>query len=62
MVKRLPTMIYVKMETDDETPYLVADANAYNLVAMGEKLKIGVYKRVEVQVVEGIAKFTKVRQ
>jgi len=62
MVKKLPATIYVKTETNSGTTYLVADADAHSLVTMGEKLKIGVYKLVEIQTAEGIAKLTKVRQ
>jgi len=62
MVKKLPATIYVKTETDSGTTYLVADADAHGLVMMGEKLKIGVYKLVEVQMAEGIAKLTKVHR
>lgn len=55
----LPKTIYVKTETAEGTKYLVADADAYSLVEMGQKIKLGVYKLVEVHDAEGVAKLTK---
>ena len=59
MAKALPKTLYVKIEKDSTTEYFVADADAYSLVEMGQKIKIGVYKLIETNVAEGIAKLTK---
>lgn len=59
MAKKLPATLYVKIEKDSANEYFVADPDAYNLVEMGQKIKIGVYKLVETNTAEGIAKLTK---
>jgi len=56
---KLPATIYVKSEKDGSSEYLVADGEAASLVEMGQKLKIGVYKLVEVKTAEGVASFSK---
>jgi hypothetical protein len=59
MSKKLPAMIYVKIDSDIDDEYLVANVDASRLVEMGQKLKLGVYKLIEIQTAEGIAKLTK---
>lgn len=59
MSKKLPAMIYVKIDSDIDDEYLVAGVDASRLVEMGQKLKLGVYKLIEIQTAEGIAKLTK---
>lgn len=59
MSKKLPAMIYVKIDSDIDDEYLVANVDARRLVEMGQKLKLGVYKLIEIQTAEGIAKLTK---
>jgi len=61
MTKALPKIIYVKTEKINDAEYLVADAEAFALVEMGQKVRIGVYQLVETQTAEGIAKLTKTR-
>jgi hypothetical protein len=58
MAKALPKKLFVKVEKEGSTEYFVADADAANLIEMGEKIKIGVYQLVEVQTAEGVAKFS----
>lgn len=59
MAKTLPKTLYVKIDKDGSTAYFVADADAYSLVEMGQKIKIGVYKLAETNLAEGVAKLTK---
>ncbi len=59
--KLLPATLYVKSEKDGSTEYFAADGDAASLVEMGQKIKIGVYKLVEVKIAEGVASFTKSR-
>lgn len=47
MAKKLPKVLYVKVEQDGDSHYFVADENVYNLGEMGEKIKIGTYKLVD---------------
>jgi hypothetical protein len=60
-MKQLPKTMYVKYEKDGDDGYFVADAEMYGLVAMGEKVKIGTYRLVEVEVAEVVVKTTKAR-
>ena len=53
-----PKQIFVKIEKTDGEEYLVADANAFGLVEMGERIKVATYQLVEVQHAEGVAKLT----
>lgn len=46
--KKLPKTLYVKIEQSDDTPYFVADEDAYGLAEMGKKIKIGTYTLVEI--------------
>jgi hypothetical protein len=54
--KGLPKTLFVKVERDGTTEYFVADANAFNLVEMGEEVKIGVYELSKTVTGKGIAK------
>jgi hypothetical protein len=58
IMSKLPVTLYVKAEEDGSTQYLVADGDAAALVEMGEKIKIGVYKLVEITTAEGVARFS----
>lgn len=57
--KAFPKTLYVKTEADSGTEYFVVDGDAYNLVEMGQKVKIAVYQLVETQIGEGVAKLSK---
>lgn len=54
--KRLPAKIFVKVETDGENSYFVADSDLYGMVEMGEKVQIGTYQLVETTFAEAIVK------
>lgn len=51
-MKKLPKTLYVKVEQDDHNGYFVADNDPYCLAEMGQKIKIGTYKLVEVNEAE----------
>lgn len=62
-MKALPKKIFVKTEKErDGTEYFVADANAFNLVEMGEKVRVGTYQLVEISEAQGVASFSKPRK
>lgn len=61
MANTFPETIYVKSERDGATEYFVADDKAFNLVEMGERIKVATYKLVEIQTAEGVASFKKAR-
>lgn len=57
MPKKLPKMLFVKIEqVGDDEPYFVAAEAMYDLAEMGEKIKIGTYKLVEVSDAEVVIK------
>ncbi len=62
MAKTFPKKLFVRIDKDSQTEYFTADADADCLVEMGDKKKIAVYQLVEVQVAEGVAKFSKSRR
>jgi hypothetical protein len=47
-MSKLPEDIFVKIEQDRDTTYPVADTEITNLVIMGETVKVGLYKLVEI--------------
>lgn len=59
MAKKLPKTLFVKIEKDGSTEYFVADDEAACLVEMGQKVRIGTYKLIEVDDAIGVAKFSK---
>lgn len=59
MAKALPKKLFVKIESDGNAEYFVADDDADSLVEMGQKVKIGTYQLIEVAHAEGVAKFTR---
>lgn len=55
-MQKLPKAIFVAIKMDGNEPYFIADNNECELVDMGEKQKIGVYKLVETREIEGVVK------
>lgn len=51
---KLPATLYVKTEQDGKISYFVADEDPHNLVEMGQKVKIGVYKLTKTQTGKGV--------
>lgn len=58
MKKKLPKKLYVKVEEDTnaDVSYFTADDSAAGMVAVGEKIKIGIYELVETVTVDGVAR------
>ena len=57
--KRLPKSLFVKFEKpENDEGYFVACEEAYGLVDMGDKIKVGRYELVETITAEGIVKLT----
>jgi hypothetical protein len=59
MTKRLPAKLFVKIETDSDTSYFVADSEIYSLVEKGEKIQIGTYQLVETTMAEAVVSTSK---
>jgi len=47
MAKQLPKKLFVKVETDGDSSYFIADDTIYSMVEMGETIKVGTYQLVE---------------
>lgn len=62
MAKQFPKTLFVKTEKDGSTEYFVADANAYNLVDMGDRIEIATYHLIETRPAEGVASFGPARK
>ena len=60
--RTLPKTIFVKIEHDGTTSYLVADDDIDSLAGMGEVIKIGTYKLVEVSEAKGVVQIVKHRR
>lgn len=57
---KFPALLFVKTEKADDADYFVADVDPATLIEMGVKVKVATYQRVDIQTVEGVAKFTKI--
>lgn len=55
---KLTKTLYVKFEkgSGGNADYFVAEPNADMLVTMGEKTTVGVYRLIETQTVQGVAR------
>lgn len=51
---KLPKNVYIKIDGEGDEQFLHAQANPACLVDMGEKVKIGIYKLVGTQDIEGV--------
>lgn len=60
-MKTFPKTLYVKIEIDREVNYFVANEDAYVLCEQGEKIRIGVYKLVEINTGELMAQIRQVK-
>ena len=47
--------IYVEIQKDGDTEYLVAHNDYYDAAKLGERIKVGVYQLVEMREVEALA-------
>jgi hypothetical protein len=54
-MSKLPKEIFVKIEQDRDTTYPVADTDLRNLVIMGNRVKVGLYKLVSTDIYVGEA-------
>lgn len=52
-MKSFDKTIYVKREQDRDTSYLVSTGDPSELVAVGEKIVVGVYELVGTEEIEG---------
>lgn len=53
-MKKFPKMLFVKREHDDTTDYFVPHENVLDAATLGEKMKVGVYKLIGTQEIEGV--------
>lgn len=60
MPKKLPKTLYVKIHTENNDSWFNADESLNSLVEMSEKIKIGVYKLVEIHEAEGVVSTKKI--
>jgi hypothetical protein len=61
-MSKLPKEIFVKIEQDRDTEYPVADTEIANLVTMGDRVKVGLYKLVDTYDCIGEVKSTVLRK
>lgn len=57
--KKLPAKLFVKVETDGDNSYFVADDAMYGMVEMGETVKIGTYQLVETTFAKAVVETSK---
>ncbi len=58
-MKAFPKQIFVKIESDKNSEWFLADADAAGLVGMGESVKVATYQLIEVRQAVGVAEFKK---
>ena len=56
MTNKFPPRIFVKREHEDKMTWLIADDVPDTFVAIGGKIKIGVYKLDHVETLTGVVK------
>lgn len=56
MAKKFPKKLFVKIDTDTDTEYFVADEGIDGMVEVGQKVQIALYQLVEVNTAEGLVK------
>lgn len=54
--KAFPKTLFAKIEKDGDSHYIVSDENYENLIAVGEKIKIGRYQLAEIMDAEGVVR------
>lgn len=56
---KFPKTLYVKIDSDADNEWFLADSFVSGLVTMGERTKIATYQLVEIGEAQGVAQFVK---
>lgn len=59
MAMAFPKQLFVKIDSDKDNEWFLADNNANGLVGMGDRVKIATYQLVEIRQATGVAQFAK---
>jgi hypothetical protein len=59
--QEFPENIYVKIEQDGSDVYFVANDDPLVLAEAGQKIKVALYKKVEINSLELVANFHKIK-
>jgi hypothetical protein len=54
-----PKLMYVKIDSNDDGEWFLADEDAAGLVGMGESVKVATYQLIDVRQATGVAEFAK---
>ena len=60
MTKKFPETLYAKREAEDKTHWFNTTESLFGLAEMGETVRVGVYKLVEVREIETVINAKKV--
>lgn len=56
MAKKFPKKMFVKIDSDSENDYFIANEDMGGMCDVGERVQIAIYQLVQIDTVEGLVK------